>query len=89
MELFDAQIEPLLVDWESAESRLKHTREQARVAEKKRDSALDDIAAKLGSYRRAFTASGWSFAWKETSRAGYAVKPTTVNKFEIKRPKGE
>lgn len=89
VELFDPEIGEMLSCWRNATADLKDLRAQVRRIEKQRDAAMDAIAQKMGSYRKGFTATGWSFRWETEERRGYTVEPTTLEKFKIKAPKAQ
>lgn len=87
VELFEPEVGDVLSEWQTAEHDLKSARAEERAKQKRRDAAADQIAQAMGKHRQAFTATGWSFRWKSSPKAGFTVAPTVVNKFEIKAPK--
>jgi len=89
VELFEPEIEEMLSCWQNADADLKDLRAQVRRVEKQRDAAMDTIAQKMGSHRRAFTATGWSFRWETSKRNGYTVAPKEFETFKIKAPKAQ
>lgn len=80
-------VEELLASWEVAEKDLGDARAAEKRAKRQRDAVVDEIALSLEGHRQAFTHNGWTFAWSESERAGYTVKPTTIKKFTINAPK--
>lgn len=88
VELFESEVDPLLVEWETAQERYSKLSAEHAKAKKVRDAAADALAQKLGKARSGFTTGGWSFRWKTTERKGYTVAPATIQQFEIKPPKG-
>lgn len=89
VELFEPEIEEMLSCWQNTNADLKGLRAQVRKLEKQRDAAMDVVAQKMGSYRRAFTATGWSFRWETENRRGFTVEPKQTEKFKIKAPKAQ
>jgi len=87
VELYENDIGDLLGEWQRFDLELANVRQKERQAKRCRDAAADQIAQRMGEHRKAFTATGWSMRWKTSERAGYQVKPTTVNTFEITAPK--
>lgn len=87
VELYEPEMGTMLEDWRTAEKELAVVRADARAKEKRRDAYADHIAQMMGKHRQGFTATGWSFRWKESRRAGYTVAPSVSESFEIKPPK--
>ncbi len=87
VELYANDVGDLLDEWQRFDKELANVRQKERQAKRCRDAAADQIAQRMGEHRKAFTATGWSMRWKSSERAGYQVKPTTVNTFEITAPK--
>jgi putative phage-type endonuclease len=86
VELFESELDAVLAEWATSESALKSIRASERATKKARDAAADQIAQAMGKHRVAFTATGWSFRWKTTNRAGFTMKPSVTNALEIKPP---
>lgn len=87
VELYRGDIDDQLTAYAAAKSRLSRLRSEVKAAEKRRDSAADAIAQRMGSSRHAITADGWSFHWRKQERKGYTVEPKTIDQFVIKEPK--
>jgi putative phage-type endonuclease len=87
IELYHNDVGDLLDEWQRFDRELSNVRQKERQAKRCRDAAADQIAQHMGQHRKAFTATGWSMRWKTSQRAGYQVKPTTINTFEITAPK--
>jgi len=62
-------------------------RSQLKAEIKQRESRIgeieNEIKAKLGEYERAYV-PGWKVEWPTIHRAGYAVKPTTYRRLNVK-----
>jgi putative phage-type endonuclease len=87
LELFENEISDHLVDYENNDFELKRLRKREREIEKKRNVAADAIAQRMGSHRKAFTATGWSFTWSTVEKRGFTVEPTKFEKFKLKPPR--
>jgi len=87
IELYQNDVGELLDEWQRFDRELANVRQKERQAKRCRDAAADQIAQRMGKHRSAFTVTGWSMRWKSSTRAGYQVKPTVVNTFEITAPK--
>lgn len=87
LELYEPEIGDTLAEWLTRDRELKDIRAQERDVKKKRDAAADQIAQKMGRYRQAYTATGWSMRWRTTDKAGFTVKPSKIETLEIKAPK--
>lgn len=89
VELFEGDIEQHLIDWRDADTELSRVRKHERAEKAKRDAAMDAIAQRMGSHRRAFTATGWAFRWESVRRNGYTVEPNEYEQFRINAPKAQ
>jgi predicted phage-related endonuclease len=89
VELYEPEIEEMLASYENSNTDLKDLRGQVRRLEKQRDASMDAIAQKMGSSRKGYTATGWSFRWETEERRGYTVEPKTIERFKIKAPKAQ
>jgi putative phage-type endonuclease len=87
VELFEPEIRSELEVWAESESELKEVRARERVLKRHRDAAADQIAQKMGSYRRGFTSTGWQFEWETVKRRGFTVAPVERDDLKIRAPK--
>jgi putative phage-type endonuclease len=87
IELYEPEIEQHLATYQEADVELAEIRKQERTTKKRRDAAADAIAQRMGTHRKAFTATGWSFRWETVRRAGYTVAPSEFEQLKIKAPK--
>jgi putative phage-type endonuclease len=88
VELFHGEIEQHLLDWEAGKEEEKIANAAAKKAKAKHRAAADALTLKMGSAKRAITATGWSFEKTVTERAGHIVKPSRTEKLDIEPPKG-
>lgn len=87
VELFEGDIQHLLVAWEQAKSDESSAKNSLKHSESWRKSVEDELIVRMGSATKARTVTGWEFEKTTTNKREYMVKATTIHGFRVKPPK--
>jgi predicted phage-related endonuclease len=82
-EVFDGEIKPYLLDWESIKQAEKVAKAQAKQCEEKRRSIEDTLAQMMGANDAVFTSSGVEIRKTRQERKGGYTKPSVVLGLKI------
>ncbi len=86
-ELFDSEIQPLVLAYETARSEETYAKRIANDAEQKRKTCEDSIILAMGGATEAVTASGWGFKRTVTKRKASVTKASESHGLKIIAPK--